>query len=160
VTFIVYHFTNLNNWTQIRLDGFIRAGASHVHPRRPEVGGLVVHATTNPAGAHLGIEAPAWMKDLSDYDQMDKTRIRIAIEVSKKLAPRFVDYCQTLNAPPTWIPFLEEKVGGSIGQWRSIRSDVPRESWLHVLDMYTGSPVNMAPIVGQDDLPATTGGTK
>lgn len=158
MTILVYHFTNLHNWRSIRQQGVLRAGESHVHPRRAMVGGPAVHVTTDSTGHNLGIDAPDWMRDLSDFDEMDKTRIRIAVEVGKKQAPRFVDYCRERNAPPTWVPFLEEKVGGPIGQWRVIRHDVPRESWLHVLDMRSGTPLNMTPVVGQQ--PVVQGETK
>lgn len=142
MTVIAYHFTSANGWAQIQYEGLIRAGQSHVHPRRPAIGGAVVHLTTDSTGEVLGIKAPKWMEELSDFDIMDRKRIRITVGLEKRAVPRFIDYCRKHNAPPTWVPWLQ-KEHGSIGRWRVHPGDIPRSAWLACHDMRTGRPLKL-----------------
>jgi hypothetical protein len=156
---LVYHYTSLNGWDRVRASGFLRGGPSHAHPRKPNLGGPVVHVTTNISGHNLGIAAPEWMKDLADYGRVDRSRVRITINVRKPSCIRYVDFCRKHNSPPDWIPYLENSLGYPVGQWRIIRGDVPAEMWIHVMDMRTGSPLNMARQVGRDRPVPVQGGT-
>lgn len=144
---IVYHFTSAARWAAIQHDGLIQAGESNVHPRQPAIGGRVVHLTTDSTGEHLGLYAPEWMQQLSDFNLMDRTRIRITLELKK--VPRFSDYCRRHNAPRTWVRELNDKF--SIGRWRVHVGDIPREHWLAVHDMQTARPLSLvAPTIEPD----------
>lgn len=156
MTLVAYHFTSANGWAQILLTGRIRAGQSHVHPRRPAIGGAVVHLTTDPTGEVLGIKAPKWMEEMSDFDLMDRKRIRITVGLEKRATPRFIDYCRKYNAPPTWVPWLQ-KEHGSIGRWRVHPGDIPREHWLACHDMRTGQPLKLDPPKIEPDEPEDLG---
>lgn len=138
----LYHFTSLGNWERIRRAGFLALTESHVHPRKP--GPPVVWLTTRQEPGGLGLDQGWTAQQLSDYDRIDKERIRITVEVSKTYAHKWLEWAPRHGGDPAWVAHVRSTIEHA-GSWRVHTKPIPREAWLACLDVRTGHDVSIAP---------------
>lgn len=146
MTTTLYHFTSIANWEQIRRAGYLAPTESHVHPRKP--GPPVVWLTTRNQPGGLGLEQSATVRMLSDWERIDKERVRITVEVSKTLCPRWYEWAPKHGGDPAWLAHVRSTIPHA-GSWRVCPRPILRQHWLSCHDLSTGRAVSIAPTLQQ-----------
>lgn len=142
---LLQHWTSPANWEQIRSSGALLLTNPMVHPSKPGRG--VVWLTNrdtidNPDDMGLGLDPV--VKMLTDSDRIDKSRIRITVEVSKVYAHRWLEWAPKHGGHPGWVSHIRSSVR-LCGTWWVHTRVIPREHWVAVHDVAQDVALSIAP---------------
>lgn len=147
---LLYHFTSTVAWEKIRTDGMLAMTDPQVNPRkrgRPVVWLTSRDVCEDPYAMGLAPASPA-IKLLSDFDRLDKTRIRLTVEVGKTYTHRWRDWAPKNGGVPRWVSHISAECRES-GSWYVHTHPIPRERWVDVVDTHTGHHLSIAPTLAQ-----------
>jgi len=103
----LYHFTSRQHLARIEATGVLTVTESNMSQRREHAGPDVVWLTSNRApDVHSGWKVGS---------AVDKTAVRITVEVPKRVAHRWRDWARSRGIDSEWMRSLAS-VGGS-GSW-------------------------------------------
>lgn len=143
---ILHHFTSMRNWERIRQAAFLALSDSSVHARKG--GPPVVWLTTRETGEGLGLAQGSTARKLSDFDQIDKTRVRLSVEVGRAATYKWADFAIKHGGDPNWVAHVRREVEHA-GSWRVHTRTIPRDRWVDCYDTYTGTRLSIAPTLQQ-----------
>lgn len=132
---ILYHFTSRNNWKQIRDEGMIKMSPAPLHPTkvgRPVVWLTTADTITDAFAMGLGLDPIA--QHLTDYANVDKTRVRLTVEVSRTYTHRWDDWAKKHGGHPGLQAVMRRRCS-AMGTWRVHTKPIPRSAILDVIDV-------------------------
>jgi hypothetical protein len=141
----LFHFTSITGWQQIRKTGLLQLCPSRANRRMAGPG--VVWLTTmdkfdDPAG--MGLAYSPTVAAFTDFELMDKTRIRIEVEVAKTYTHRYADWAPRHGGDPSWQADLR-RMCRHYGTWRVHTKPIARTHWVSILDVLSGRTLSIAP---------------
>lgn len=140
----LHHFTNRQQWPEIRSSGQLLLTHSRAHPTKLTRG--VVWLTTadvvdDPVAMGLDVGIA---KKFSNFADLDRTQIRITVEVSKTYTHRYREWATKHGGHPGWLKRLAQECG-QFNTWWVHTKVIPREAWTEVRDMRSGATLSIAP---------------
>lgn len=93
---------------------------------------LTSHADPGDGSAH-GLDMDPTLKMLSDYNQIDKSRIRIEVEVPKSRVTKFVDFARSAGVSREWLAHIA--ASGKMYSWWVSTRILTMHDWVEVRDM-------------------------
>lgn len=131
---ILYHYTSAKNFRAIREAGELLMTQAPVHPRKPGRGvvWLTSHATIAEAKT-MGLDGDAWAKELRDWPDLDKTRMRITVDVPRTYVHRWRDWAPRNGGHPGFLDMLRTECA-DYGSWWVSTKPIPRAQWVEVID--------------------------
>lgn len=84
------------------------------------------------------------VQGFADFDKMDKTRIRIEVEVPKTYTHRYADWVVRNGGDPNWQAEMR-RICSAYGSWRVHTRAIPKSQWVGVIDTQTGREISIAP---------------
>lgn len=141
---ILYHFTSRHHLPMIRLTGELSCTESNIGspsriqpPFGEHVGPDVVWLTSSPEPEGHGLEGA---KAVSGYgtagDDVDKSEIRITVEIPDSDAEHWPEFAVAHGIHPEWRRALEK--GHRAESWYVCRRPIPRSEWRAVENLRTG----------------------
>lgn len=139
----LYHYTNRSNWESIVRDGVVKMTPAPLHPGKlgvPVVWLTTKDNVTNPEAMGLGLDPVAKM--LSDYGRMDKTRVRLTVEVSRTYTHRFADWAPKHGGHPGFLHDVRARCS-DYGTWRISTRCIMRSDIVDVVDFDEGKTLSV-----------------
>lgn len=132
---ILYHYTNRINWELIVKDGMIKMSPAPVHPGkmgRPVVWLTTKDVVTDAIAMGLGFDETA--QRMRDFNRMDKTRIRLTVEVSRTYTHRFAEWAPKHGGHSGFLATVKSRCA-DYGTWRVHTKPILRTDIVDVIDV-------------------------
>lgn len=146
---ILYHFTSWVAWERIRKDGTLLLSDPQVHPSKR--GRPVVWLTKSDVcqdATAMGLASNPTVTQLADFDRIDKTRVRITVDVAKTYTHRWREWAPKHGGHPGWLSHIHATCSAA-GTWYVHTKPIPRADWQDVLDVGEDRHLSIAPTVAQ-----------
>jgi hypothetical protein len=124
---LLYHYTSIERWRLIADAGRLTTTESNVSITREHAGPDVVWLTTDSDCQHgHGIQ--------TTLDGTDKTRVRIAVELTNRDVHKWGEWAHRHGIDPAWRRNMIEAAEGGAGTWRVVEKPIPAAQWVEVTD--------------------------
>jgi hypothetical protein len=134
----LYHYTNLESVTRIIASGMLLLTESNISAKREHAGPPVVWFTTHesPEGGH-GLQLDPTLQKLSDFNKIDKKRIRITVELPKNRVHKYVQWAKSQGINQAMLDSLASQ--GGLYSWWVATKPVGMDDWVEIHDLQDDS---------------------
>lgn len=131
----LYHYTSMSHLPRIMSRGALLLTESNISGQRMHAGPPVVWFTShaNPDKGHGLNSVPDEIRQVKDFAEIDKTRVRITVELPKRRVTKFVNWSKAQGISPHWLAELAT-MGGLYSWWVSTQI-VAMDKWVEIRDL-------------------------
>lgn len=143
MTVTLYHFTSLAHLPDIISNGRLLLCESNISKKRRMAGPPVCWLTKSDDPHRCGLQQDPALRELRDFDKIDKTRIRFTVEMPNALVTRYVDWARAQGIDRKWL--AEIMTSGGSRQWYVATRPIDMSFWREVRDMNEDRTIWLAP---------------